>query len=171
MLWWPLTLSPCIHLGSPPLQSMLLFVVGVIFEYRNLVISCSCLSHFNGFLCCEGQDHNCYHGLQSPAFFGHCLPPNSFSAPHPSFSLLQDVTMSCSFQPLGLCICHSFHWESASPHSLLHLSCSLFGSQHTCHVLKENSPESSLPIPHSSTQDWVYSATWHHRIILSHHCT
>ena len=75
---------------------MLLCAVGVILEYRNLVISCSCLSHFNGFLCCEGQDHSCCHGLQGPACFSPCQLPTAFSAPQPITLIPPAMTMSCS---------------------------------------------------------------------------
>lgn len=75
---------------------MLLCAVGVNFEYRNLVISCSCLSHFNGFLCCEGQDHSCCHGLQGPACFSPCQLPTSFSAPQPITLTPPAMTISCS---------------------------------------------------------------------------
>ena len=133
-----------------PLQSMLHFVLELIFENRNLVISYSCLNHFNDFLCCEGQGHNCY-GWQGPACFSPCQLPTSLSAPQSITLPTPDVTMSCSFLPLGLCSCHSIPWKPASPHSLLYLSCWWFGFQRTHHLLKETFSKYSLPTAHSST--------------------
>ena len=88
-----------------------------------------------------------------PCLFQSLPAPNLIfcSTAHHSHSSSHDYVLF--FQPLGLCFCHSFPWESASLYPLVCLSCSLFGSQHTYHLLKENSPESSLPAPHPPTPD------------------
>lgn len=100
-----LTLHPCFSWAL--LQSILLLAVGVIFEYRNLVLSCSCLNDFRGFLCCGDQHHNPYSSLQGPGWFSPLQFPISFSALQPIILTTPDVTMPCSFQPQGLCICSS----------------------------------------------------------------